>query len=151
MSDSLQPCGLQHTRLPCPSPIPGACSNSCPLFVMPSNHLILCHRFLLLLSIFPNIRVFSNKWILHIRWPHYLSFSFRISASNEYMNKWNKVSYFMMLIRTPKPTTVKKKTHFRPIPLCIALIIHMLVNQIYSKSNLQSPSGISVMQKWFNT
>lgn len=45
----------------------------------------------------------------------------------------------------------KEKTHFRPIPLCIALIIQMLVNQIYSKSNLQSPSGISVMQRWFNT
>ena len=45
----------------------------------------------------------------------------------------------------------KEKTHFRPILLCIALIIHMLVNQIYSKSNLQSASGISVMQWWFNT
>ena len=52
--------------------------------VMPSNHLILCHPFLLLLSIFPSIRVFSNESVLHIRWPKYWSFSFNISPSNEY-------------------------------------------------------------------
>ena len=51
---------------------------------MPSNHLILCHPLLLLPSIFPNIRVFSNESVLHIRWPKYLSFSFSISPSNEY-------------------------------------------------------------------
>ena len=52
--------------------------------VMPSNHLILCHPHLLLPSIFPSIRVFSNKSVLHIRWPKYWSFSFSISHSNEY-------------------------------------------------------------------
>ena len=52
--------------------------------VMPSNHLILCHPLLLLLSIFPSIRVFSNESVLHIRWPKYWSFSFSISPSNEY-------------------------------------------------------------------
>ena len=51
--------------------------------VMPSNHLILC-RPLLLPSIFPSIRVFSNKSALHIRWPKYWHFSFSISPSNEY-------------------------------------------------------------------
>ena len=51
--------------------------------VMPSNHLILCHPFLLL-SIFPSIRVFSNEAVLCIRWPKYWSFSFSISPSNEY-------------------------------------------------------------------
>ena len=51
---------------------------------MPSNHLILCHRLLLLLSIFPNIRVFSNESALCIRWPKYWSFSFNISPSNEH-------------------------------------------------------------------
>ena len=50
--------------------------------VMPSNHLILCHSFLLLLSVFPSIRVFSNESVLHIKWPKYWSFS--ISPSNEY-------------------------------------------------------------------
>ena len=52
--------------------------------VMPSNHLILCHLLLLLPSIFPSIRVFSNESVLHIRWPKYRSFSFSISSSNEY-------------------------------------------------------------------
>ena len=52
--------------------------------VMPFNHLILCHPLLLLPSIFPSIRVFSNESILHTRWPKYWSFSFDISPSNEY-------------------------------------------------------------------
>ena len=63
--------------------------------VMPSNHLILCHP-LLLPSIFPSIRVFSNESVLHIRWPKYWSFSFSISPSNEHpglisfrMNCWS--------------------------------------------------------------
>ena len=52
--------------------------------VMPSNHLILCHPLLLLPSIFPSIRVFSNESVLHIRWPEYWSFSFSISPTKEY-------------------------------------------------------------------
>ena len=52
--------------------------------VMPSNHLILCHPLLLLPSIFPSIRVFSNDSVLRITWPKYWSFSFSISLSNEY-------------------------------------------------------------------
>ena len=52
--------------------------------VMPSNYLILCHPFLLLPSIFPSIRDFSNESVLHIRWPKYWSFSFSISPSNEH-------------------------------------------------------------------
>ena len=52
--------------------------------VMPSNHHILCHP-LLLPSIFPSIRVFSNESVLSIRWPRYWSFSFRISPSNKYL------------------------------------------------------------------
>ena len=53
--------------------------------VMPSNHLILCHPLLLLSSIFPSIKVFSNESVLHIRWPKYWSFSFNIGPSNEYL------------------------------------------------------------------
>ena len=53
--------------------------------MMPSNHLILCHPLLLLPSIFPSIRVFSNESALCIRWPKYWSFSFSISPSNEYL------------------------------------------------------------------
>ena len=84
ISDSLQPHEPQHARPPRLSPTLRACSNSCPLSVMPSNHLILCRPFLLLPSIFPNIRAFSNKSALCIRWPTYWSFSFNISLSNEH-------------------------------------------------------------------
>ena len=52
--------------------------------VMPSKHLILCRHLLLLPSIFPSIRVFSNEWVLHIKWPKYWSFTISISPSNEY-------------------------------------------------------------------
>ena len=103
MSYSLQPHGLQHPSLPCPSPTPRACSNSIELesielmmsikfvsielvsikLVMPSNHLILCCP-LLKPSIFPSIGVFSNEWALRIRWPKYWSFSLSISPSNDY-------------------------------------------------------------------
>ena len=81
MFNSLLPHGLQNTRLPCPSLSPGVYSNSCPLN---SNRLILCHPFLLLPSVFPSIRVFSDESALRIRWPMYWSFSFSISPSNEY-------------------------------------------------------------------
>ena len=60
--------------------------------VMPSNHLILCHPLLLLPSIFPSIRVFSNGSVFLIKWPKYWSFSFRISPSNEYSG----LIFFMM-------------------------------------------------------
>ena len=84
MSDSLRPLGLQHTRLLCASPSPGAYSNSCPLSQW-------CHPtisssvipFSSYPSIFPSIRVFSNESALPIRWPKYWSFSFNISPSNE--------------------------------------------------------------------
>ena len=52
--------------------------------VMPSNHFILCRPLLLLPSIFPSIRVFSNESALYMRWPKYWSFSFSLSSSNEY-------------------------------------------------------------------
>ena len=89
MSNSLRLHGLQHSRLPCSSSTPGACSNSCPSSwtwhqVMPSTHQILCCPLLLPPSIFPSIRVFSNESVLHIRWPKYWSFRFSISLSNEY-------------------------------------------------------------------
>ena len=81
---TLKPHGLQHARLPCPSPTPGACSNSCPSScdtVQPSHPL---HPFLILPSIFPNIRGFSKESVLPIRWPKYRNFSLSISPSNEH-------------------------------------------------------------------
>ena len=82
--DSLWPHRLQHARLPCPSLSPWVCSLVSIELTMPSNHLILCRPLLLLPSIFPSIRVFSNESALLIRWPKYWSFSFSISPSNEY-------------------------------------------------------------------
>ena len=83
MSNSLQPHGLQHPRLPCPSSTPILKLMSIES-VTPSNHLTLCHPFFLLPSIFPSIRVFSNESVIHIRQPKYWIFSFSISPSNEY-------------------------------------------------------------------
>ena len=60
--------------------------------VMPSNHLILCHPFLLLPSIFPTIRVFSNESVLHIRWPKYWTFSFSIRPSSFSIRPSNEYS-----------------------------------------------------------
>ena len=64
MSDSVQPHGLQRARLPCPSPTPRVYSNSCPL--SQGCHLIFCHPLLLLPSVFPRIRVFSNESVLQM-------------------------------------------------------------------------------------
>ena len=65
--------------------------------VMPSNHLILC-RPLLLLSLFPKVRVFSNELVLHIRWPKYWSFSFSISLSNEHSGLISfRIHWFVLL------------------------------------------------------
>ena len=79
MSDS-----LHHSRFPGPSVSPGVCSDSCPLsqWCHPTIPNLCCP--LLLLSIFPSIRVFSNESTLHIRWPKYWNFSFSLSSSNEY-------------------------------------------------------------------
>ena len=82
VSDSLWPHGLQHARPPCPSPTPRVYSNS--ESVIPYNCFTLYCPLLLLPSIFPSIRVFSNESALHIRWPKDWSFSFNISPSNEH-------------------------------------------------------------------
>ena len=88
MSDSLQPRGLQHFPAPQAS-LSFTISWSLLRLtsiesVMPSNHLILCCPLLLLSSVFPSIRVFSNESDLQIRWPKYWSFIFSISPSTEY-------------------------------------------------------------------
>ena len=84
MFDSLQPHGLQHARLPCPSLTPGHKLMSIQS-MMPSKHLILCCPLLLLPSILPSIRVFSKESVLHVRGPKYWHFSFIISPSSEYL------------------------------------------------------------------
>ena len=78
---------MQYARLPCPSPSPGVCWNSCPS--SPWCISSFCHPFLLP-SVFPSIRVFSSESALCIREPEYWSFSFSISASSEY---WGLISF----------------------------------------------------------
>ena len=85
VSNSLRPHESQQTRPPCPSQTPGVPPKPMSIeSVMSPNHFILCCTLLLLPSIFPRIRVFSNESALCIRWPKYWSFSFSISPSNEY-------------------------------------------------------------------
>ena len=84
VSDILQPCGLKQFRLPCPSSLPRARSNSCPSSQWhhpPDSSSVIPypHSFN-----FSQIRVFSNELALCIRWPKYYSYSFTISPSNEY-------------------------------------------------------------------
>ena len=83
MSSSFRPPGLQHSRLPCPSPTPRACSNSCPSSQWCHPTISFKSNLLLLPSVFPSINVFSNELALGSRWPKYWSFSFSISPYNE--------------------------------------------------------------------
>ena len=81
----LQPHGLQHTGISLPYIISWSLLKLMSIeSAMLSNHPVLCHSLLLLPSIFPSIRVFSNESALHIKWPEYWSFSFSTSPSNEY-------------------------------------------------------------------
>ena len=84
MSNSLRPHGLQHARIPCPSPNPGAAQTHVHR-VGGTNRFVLCRPLLFLPSIFPSIRDFYNESVLCIRWPKDWSFSFNISPSNEYL------------------------------------------------------------------
>ena len=97
MSDSLWSQGLQHTRLPCPSPLPNLAQTHVHRVsdaIQPSHPLL---SFLLLLSILPSIRVFSNESFLRIRWSKYRRFSFSINPSNEY-SRLTSFSYCLDLL-----------------------------------------------------
>ena len=84
VSDSLRPHEPQYERPPCPSPAPGVHPNPCLSSQWCHPTIILCRPLLLLPSIFPSIKVFSNESPLCIRWPKYWSFTFNISPSNEH-------------------------------------------------------------------
>ena len=84
VSDCLDPMGCSTPGLPVHHQLPESTQTHAHRFSNAIQHLILCRPLLLLPSIFPSIRVFSNESALHIRWPKYWSFSFRISPSNEH-------------------------------------------------------------------
>ena len=101
MSDALPPHEPEHARLPCPSLSPWVYSDLGTLsqWTQPSDHSILCHPLFLLPSIFPSIRIFSNEFTLHIRWPEYWSFSFSISLFNEHSGLISfKIDWFDPLV-----------------------------------------------------
>ena len=84
MFDPLWPHGPQHTRLSCPSPTPGAFSNSCWLSRWGHPTISPCHPLLILPSTYASMRVFSNESTLLMRWPKYWSFSFSIISCKEH-------------------------------------------------------------------
>ena len=95
--------------------------------VMPSNHLILCRPLLLLPSIFPSIRVFSNESDLRIRWPKYWSFSFSISPSNEYSGLISfRINWFDLAVQGTLKSLVQHHSSKASILLSSAFFIIQL-------------------------
>ena len=96
--------------------------------VMPSNHLILGHPLLLLPSIFPSIRVFSNESVLHMRWPMYWSFSFSISPSNDYSGLISfRMNWFnLLLVQGTLESLLKHHSAKASILWCSAFFIVQL-------------------------
>ena len=127
---TLRPHEPQHARPPCPSPTPMSIES-----VMPSNHLILCCPLLLLPSIFPIIRVFSNESDLHIRWPKYWSFSFNISPSSEHSG--------LISFRMGSSCSPRDSQESSPTPLFKSINSSAL-------SFLYSPTLISIHDYWKN-
>ena len=107
LSDTSQCHGLQHARLPFLCYFPEFAQIHVEL-VMPSNHLTLCHPLLLLLSVFPSIRDFSNESSVHISWPKYWSFSFSISPSTEYLGliSFRIVWFYLLAVQGALKSTI---------------------------------------------
>ena len=104
--------------------------------VMPSKHLILCCPLLLLPSIFPSIKVFSNESVLHIRWPKYWSFSFSISPSNEYSGLTSfRIDWFDLL--AVQGTLKSSTSQFKSINSSVLIFLY-------------SPTLISIHDYWKN-
>ena len=93
--------------------------------VMPSNHLILCHPLLLLPSIFPSIKVFSNESAFRIRWPKYWSFSFSISPSNECsgLTSFRMNWLDLLAVQGPLKSLLQHHSSKASIPWCSAFFI----------------------------
>ena len=95
--------------------------------VMPSNHLIFCFPLLLLPSIYPSIRVFSNESVLLSRWPKHCSFSFSISPSNEYSGLISfKIDWFYLAVQRTLKSLLKHHSSKASIVLCSAFFMVQL-------------------------
>ena len=116
--DSLWPHGLQHTSFPVHHSSQSLLKLMSIESMMPSSHLIFCHALLLLPSILPSTRVFSNESVLCIRWPKYWSFSFSISPSNECSGLISfRIDWFDLLavqetLKSLSKATIKKHQFF---------------------------------------
>ena len=116
MSDSLRPHGLQHTRPPCASPNPELNQTHVHRVGDAIQPSILCQPLLLLPSVFPSIKVFSNDSVIRIRWPKDWSFSFSISISNEYsglISFW--MDWFDLLAIQGTLKSLFQQPHFKSI------------------------------------
>ena len=117
--------------------------------VMPSNHLILCRALLFLLSILPNIRVFSNKSVLHIRWPKHWSFSFIISPSNEYSGLISfRIDWFYLLevqgtLKSLLQHHTSKASIFRHSAFFMIQLSHLYMNTGKITADLCQQSNVS--------
>ena len=109
--------------------------------VMPSNHLILCRPLLLLPSIFPSIRVFSNESALCIRWPKYWSFSFNINPSNEHED-WSPLRWTGWILCSPRDSSPTPRES-SPTPQFKSINFLVL-------SFLYSPTLTSIHDYWKN-
>ena len=139
MSDSLQPHGLQHTKLPCPSPTSGACSNS-----HPSSQW--CHLTILFSVIpFSSCLQSSNELALRIRWPKYWSFSFSISLSNEYSGLISfRIDWFDLEVQGTLKSLLQHHSSKASILQCSAFIIVQL-----SHPNMTTGKTIALTRRTF--
>ena len=116
--------------------------------VIPSNHLIVCRPLLLLTSIFPSIRVFSNESALHMRWPKYWSFSFNISPFNEYSELISFRMYWLDLlaVQGTLKSLLQHPNSKASILQCSAFFIVQLLKWL--RSHIHSGFFTSVKQLW---
>ena len=127
MSSSLQPHGLQHTKLLCPPLSRSLLKFTSVESVMPFNHLILWHPLFLLPSIFPSIRVVSNEWALSIRWPQYWSFSLSISPSSDYSGLVSfRIDWFDLAVQGTVKSLLQNHSLKASILRCLAFFMLQL-------------------------
>ena len=117
--------------LPSPSLSPIVCSNSFESVLL-YKYLILCHPLLLLPSIFPSIKIFSNELALHIRWPKYWSFNFSISPSNEYSGKISfKIVWFDLFSLQGTPKSLLQHRSSKASVLCCSAFFLVQLSHSY--------------------
>ena len=116
--------------------------------VMPSKHLILCHPLLLLPSVFPSNRVFSNKSVLHIRWSKYWSISFSISPSNEYSGLISfRIDWFdLFAVQGPLKSLLQHRSSKASILRCSAFFMVQLSQPYMTTGNIHTHTKIYIFK-----